>query len=89
MHLLIRGVSDDVVGIELSPKYVERARERGVELVFGDAELVPRLGRTFDVVFSGELIEHLSCFSGLLETAREHLEPGGHLVVTTPNLVRD
>lgn len=83
-HLLIRGAADDVVGIELSPDYVAGAKERGVELMLGDAQEI-RLGRTFDVVFAGELIEHLSCFSGLLETARAHLEPGGQLVLTTPN----
>jgi SAM-dependent methyltransferase len=83
-HLLIRGVSDDVVGIELSSDFVAGAQERGVELIHGDAEDV-RLDRTFDVVFAGELIEHLSCFSGLLETARAHLGSGGRLVLTTPN----
>ena len=67
-HLLIRSVSDDVVGIELSPEYVAAAKDRGVELVLGDAQKI-RLDRTFDVVFAGELIEHLSCFSGLLDTA--------------------
>jgi SAM-dependent methyltransferase len=43
------------------------------------------LGRTFDVVWAGELIEHLSCAGGFLDAARRHLAPGGQLVLTTPN----
>ena len=44
------------------------------------------LGRTFDTVFAGELIEHLGNVDGFLSSARRHLEPGGQLVLTTPNV---
>src|SRR6185295_17326915 len=44
------------------------------------------LGRTFDVVFAGELIEHLSNFAGFLATAHRHLGANGRLVLTTPNV---
>jgi SAM-dependent methyltransferase len=43
------------------------------------------LGRSFDVVFGGEVIEHLSCAGAFLDAARRHLAPGGSLVLTTPN----
>jgi SAM-dependent methyltransferase len=43
------------------------------------------LGRTFDVVFAGELIEHLDNVHGFLTSVRRHLAPGGKLVLTTPN----
>jgi len=83
-HQLIRGDAAETVGVELSPDFVTGAKSKGVDLVQGDAETI-RLGRTFDVVFAGELIEHLSCFTGLLETAKAHLQPGGRLILTTPN----
>ena len=84
VHLLLQEHASEVTGVELSPEFVDAARERGVELILGNAEEV-RLGRTFDVVFAGELIEHLSCFSGFINTARAHLEPGGRFIITTPN----
>lgn len=84
MHALIRADAAETVGVELSSEFVAGAAQRGVTLVVGDAESI-RLNRTFDVVVAGELIEHLSCFTGLIETARAHLAPGGRFVVTTPN----
>ena len=84
-HQLILDVASEAVGVEMSNDFIEGALAKsGVQLVLGDAETV-RLERTFDVVFAGELIEHLSCFTGLLETAHAHLESGGRLVLTTPN----
>lgn len=83
-HQLIRNDAAEVVGVEVSHDFIVGSRERGVELVVGNAETV-RLGRTFEVVFAGELIEHLSCFTGLLETAHVHLAPGGQFILTTPN----
>ena len=43
------------------------------------------LDRTFDVVFAGELIEHLDDVRGFLASVRRHLGPVGRLVLTTPN----
>lgn len=72
------------VGVEISDEFIQGAADRGVELLKGDAESI-RLGQKFDVVFAGELIEHLTCFSGLLETVRAHLKPEGRFILTTPN----
>ncbi len=43
------------------------------------------LGRRFDTVFAGEVIEHLDNVHGFLSSVRRHLAPGGRLVLTTPN----
>lgn len=43
------------------------------------------LGRTFDVIFAGDVIEHLSNPGQFLDAARGHLAPGGRLILTTPN----
>ena len=56
----------------------------GTTCVAADAEEFD-LGRSFEVVWAGEIIEHLSCAGGFLDAARRHLEPGGRLVITTPN----
>jgi SAM-dependent methyltransferase len=39
----------------------------------------------FDVIFLGDVIEHLVNPGLFLENARKHLAPGGRLVMTTPN----
>ncbi|MEO1065187.1 MAG: methyltransferase domain-containing protein [Actinomycetota bacterium] len=42
------------------------------------------LPRRFDTVVAGELIEHLGNPAGFLARAREHLAPGGRIVLSTP-----
>jgi 2-polyprenyl-3-methyl-5-hydroxy-6-metoxy-1,4-benzoquinol methylase len=84
MHAAVAAVASEAVGIELDDGFAARARERGYDVRTGDAEALD-LGRTFEVVWAGELIEHLSCAGGFLDGARRHLEPGGRLVLTTPN----
>ena len=54
-------------------------------MVAGDAQTM-ELGRTFEVVWAGEVIEHLSCPGGFLDAARRHLGDRGLLVLTTPNV---
>ncbi len=43
------------------------------------------LGRSFDVVVAGDVIEHVSNQGLFLENIRSHLATGGRLVITTPN----
>lgn len=39
----------------------------------------------FDVIFAGDIIEHLSNPGAFLEVALHHLKPSGRLIITTPN----
>jgi SAM-dependent methyltransferase len=84
MHAAVAGVASQAVGVELDPELAARARERGYDVIEADAQSL-ELGRTFEVVWAGELIEHLSCAGAFLDSARRHLQPGGRLVLTTPN----
>ena len=84
MHASVAAVAREAVGVELDAKLAGRARERGFDVRTADAQSLD-LGRTFEVVWAGELIEHLSCAGGFLDGVRGHLEPGGRLVLTTPN----
>lgn len=84
MHALIANVASEAVGVELDDDLAEQARARGYDVVAGDAETIA-LDRTFDVVFAGEVIEHLSCAGGFLDNVRRHLTDDGRLVLTTPN----
>lgn len=84
MHAMIAGVAADATGIELDDRLASRARAAGFNVVTGDAQRID-LGRDFDVIFAGEVIEHLSCPGGFLDGAHRHLRPHGILVLTTPN----
>jgi 2-polyprenyl-3-methyl-5-hydroxy-6-metoxy-1,4-benzoquinol methylase len=84
MHSLVASVATEAVGVEIDETLVARAHELGYNVVAADAQTLD-LGRTFDVVWAGEIIEHLSCAGGFLDAARRHLEATGRLVITTPN----
>ena len=84
MHAMVASVAREAVGIELNSQLVQQAVSKGFDVRLGDAQRLD-VGRTFEVVWAGELIEHLSCAGDFLDGARRHLEPGGRLVLTTPN----
>ncbi len=65
--------------------YAASRHERGdVRFVCGNVlDAVP--GGTFDVIFANQLVEHLVHPKRLVERLASWLEPGGRLVVTTPN----
>lgn len=48
-------------------------------------EGIPHADATFDVVYSGEVIEHLYNPDLMLEECHRILKPGGLLILTTPN----
>ena len=50
----------------------------------GDVHVVD-LGRQFDTIIAGEIIEHLDNPGQFLCNMHRHLKPGGRLVVSTPN----
>ncbi len=84
MHALVASAAAAAVGVELDPVLAERARSLGYDVRAGDAEALA-FDAAFDVVWAGELIEHLSCPGAFLDGARRALVPGGELVLTTPN----
>jgi 2-polyprenyl-3-methyl-5-hydroxy-6-metoxy-1,4-benzoquinol methylase len=84
LHGLITTEVPDVVGIDLNEPTLDKLRADGYLVELADARNFD-LGRQFDVVFAGELIEHLDDVRGFVQSARRHLVPGGRLVLTTPN----
>jgi len=75
-------------GIEYDPRLLETTRTRApfADCVQGNAEAFDYAGRTFDVIVSFQVIEHLFAPEALLANVRRHLRPGGIFIVTTPNL---
>jgi 2-polyprenyl-3-methyl-5-hydroxy-6-metoxy-1,4-benzoquinol methylase len=83
-HRLLIGRAREVWGIDLEyddsalPQDAGRYRR-------ASAESFDLGGERFDLVFAGDLIEHLPNPGLFLDAAARHLAPGGRLVVTTPS----
>ena len=84
IHGLLSEQVTDLVGIDIDEKTIRELQGKGFTARLADAQNFD-LGRTFDTVFAGELIEHLGNVEGFLQSARRALAPGGRLVLTTPN----
>ena len=88
----IRQRGAEVVGIEADPAYARDAEQRLDEVLQGDLEEIARsgdlaseLGR-FDCLLAADVLEHLEDPWSCLGSFARLLEPGGHAVVSLPNV---
>lgn len=73
-----------VQGVELSDAAVADARALGLNVHHGTLDDAPLAADAFDVVFMGDVLEHVpDCRATLAQVARV-LAPGGHAVVRGP-----
>lgn len=85
------GVSDylkdsgvNLFGVDINP----RADVMGVKIIRADINRgFPDFGVKFDVIFAGEVMEHLFDDRKFVKDAEGALRPGGYLIITVPNLV--
>jgi 2-polyprenyl-3-methyl-5-hydroxy-6-metoxy-1,4-benzoquinol methylase len=77
-----------VIGIERDPNAAEAAGDVCEDVLVGDVEVMdlPFESGSFDTVLCGDLIEHLRDPEQFLVRARRVLQPGGRLVLSTPNV---
>lgn len=83
-HKALCSVSNDVVGIDLYSDGVAYLQALGYNVLVANAQHFD-LGRTFEVIVAGDIIEHLENFDGFLESCKRHLLPNGRLLISTPN----
>jgi len=77
----------EATGVEPSRYFVERAKKTtGVHLLQGIFPHPDLAGRQFDLIFLIDVIEHVSNPVELLRVCGEVLEPGGLILVVTPDL---
>jgi ubiquinone/menaquinone biosynthesis C-methylase UbiE len=76
-------------GIDIDREHLAIALDRGVEARFCDLnrDSLPFTDATFDLIFAGEVIEHLVDTDFFLTELHRCLRPGGVVLITTPNLV--
>jgi 2-polyprenyl-3-methyl-5-hydroxy-6-metoxy-1,4-benzoquinol methylase len=74
----------EVTGIDISEKNVAILRSLGFDRIFVENAENFDLGKRFNTIVAGEVIEHLSNTGRFFAAARRHLLPGGRLVLSTP-----
>jgi 2-polyprenyl-3-methyl-5-hydroxy-6-metoxy-1,4-benzoquinol methylase len=84
LHKAIAVNAKELVGMDLSKEGVDYLKDKGIDVVFGDAQCFD-LKKQFDVIVAGDIIEHLDNIGGFLESCKRHLKNNGKLIVTTPN----
>lgn len=76
-----------MAGLEVNSTAAEEARGRGFECATWNAEATfPFASGSFDMVFAGEIIEHLVDPELMLNEIHRVLVPRGLLLLSTPNL---
>jgi SAM-dependent methyltransferase len=73
------------IGVDILEPLVDELNGRGFNVRCVDATSDADIGERFDVVFIGDVVEHVDNPVLLLRFAARHLSPGGQLYVTTPN----
>lgn len=76
--------NSNVLGIDILKEDVKDLCKEGYNMKVANAETF-KLNRKFDVIFAGELIEHLSNPGLFLQQSKKHLRENGYLILTTPN----
>lgn len=86
----IRKMGNYVVGIEISEEAALEARKVLDKVFTFDIEKqwpVPICERSFDLVILAELLEHVFDPVEVLKSVSQVLNPGGFIIVTTPNFM--
>lgn len=84
IHRFIEQYAGETTGLDYLKDAVEILSNNGHNIVYGDAECFD-LHRKFDVIFAGELIEHLQNHRGFLLSCKKHMASDSKLILSTPN----
>jgi SAM-dependent methyltransferase len=79
-----REMAGTLKGLDILEAEVAQARANGYDVVCANAESYVEPG-AYDVIFAGELIEHLNNAGAFLRACHVNLKPDGVLILTTPN----
>jgi SAM-dependent methyltransferase len=78
----------NAAGIDVNREHVALAQNAGIDARFCDLnrDPLPFADVHFDLIFAGEVIEHLVDTDGFLSEIHRCCKPGGNVLLTTPNL---
>jgi 2-polyprenyl-3-methyl-5-hydroxy-6-metoxy-1,4-benzoquinol methylase len=81
----IHEVAKKVTGLDIIKKDVDKMVSNGYDFVCMDATSEKYLGKKFDIVNVGDVIEHVDNPVALLKFCKRHLKENGKILITTPN----
>ena len=84
LHYRLRGVTRELIGIDIDAKNIARAVQNGFEILEVDCQTM-KLDRRFDLIVMSDVIEHLDAPGVAVRTLLQHLSAHGRLLITTPN----
>ena len=79
--------NNQVDGVEVSKSAIQKAKAKNINVhEFNLESIWPALNKKYDVVFAGEIIEHVFDTDQFLQNIRQVLVSDGKIVITTPNI---
>jgi SAM-dependent methyltransferase len=85
VHEDIRKVAKETVGMDILEEAAADLNKRGYNIITADISKPVKLEKKFDVIFAGNIIEHLSNFEGFWKNITGLLKDKGVILVATPN----
>ncbi|MFA6317104.1 MAG: methyltransferase domain-containing protein [Elusimicrobiota bacterium] len=84
LHGEIRKSAKSLLGVDVLEAPIAALAAKGFEVVCGDVEALS-LGRKFDVIVCGDVVEHVFNLAGFFRSLRGHLREGGVAIISTCN----
>lgn len=75
----------DVEGLDLDPKAIQNAKQKGLKVYQGDIFTKRFKGETYDIIFSSHFIEHVPDPISVMKESLRILKKGGVFMAITPN----
>lgn len=85
IHFELANRSSSLIGIDLDADGLKKFKERDFEVYLMNAEQI-RFDKKFDIIIAGEIIEHLNNPGIFLESALNHINENGKIIISTPNI---
>lgn len=83
----IKKNSNSVYGLDANTEAISESILKGISAKVANIELsLPFQDQSFDLVFAGEIIEHIVDTDFFMNEINRILKPNGELIVTTPNV---